>query len=188
MSVLLGTRLRNKLLTYAFSRADGEFYVREAASVIGEDPGNLSRELKRLEGEGLFVSRTSANARFYSVNKNYYLFNELKAVVAKTSGVEARLKDIAASHKEIELAFIYGSYAKNTEKKGSDIDVVFVGRSLPEKVITDINLLESEISREINYTFYKKNDFEKKRLEKGGFLAEVLAGKTLVLKGEVHER
>ncbi|MBF0217726.1 MAG: nucleotidyltransferase domain-containing protein [Candidatus Omnitrophica bacterium] len=188
MSVLFGTKLRKKLLTYAFSRVDGEFYVRQAAAVIDEDAGNLSRELKRLEDEGIFISRVSANARFYSINKKYPLFKEVKAIVAKTSGIEGRLKDIVAAYKEIDLAFIYGSYAKNKEKKGSDIDVIFVGTALPGKIAAVINSFESEISREINYTFYKKDEFENKRREKGDFLAEVLDGKIVVLKGDIHER
>ena len=56
MSVLFNTKLRRKLLTYSFTHPDEDYYVRELSSLIDEDPGNLSRELRVLEGEGLYTS------------------------------------------------------------------------------------------------------------------------------------
>lgn len=53
MFPLLNSKLKRKLLTYSFTHPEESYYVRELASLIQEDPGNLSRELKRLEDEGL---------------------------------------------------------------------------------------------------------------------------------------
>jgi DNA-binding MarR family transcriptional regulator len=58
--------------------------VRELASYIHEDPGNLSRELRRLEDEGLYQSVTRGRIKLYSLNKGYPLFRELKAIIFKT--------------------------------------------------------------------------------------------------------
>jgi hypothetical protein len=49
MSVLLGTKLRKNLPGYSFNHPDGSFYVREFSGLIQEDPGNLSRELIKLD-------------------------------------------------------------------------------------------------------------------------------------------
>jgi len=43
MALLLNTKLRRKLLTYSFTHPDENYYVRELASLIDEDAGNLSR-------------------------------------------------------------------------------------------------------------------------------------------------
>jgi predicted transcriptional regulator with HTH domain len=45
---LLNSKLKRKLLTYSFTHPDESYYVRELAYLTQEDPGNLSRELKRL--------------------------------------------------------------------------------------------------------------------------------------------
>ncbi len=48
MTVLFNTKLRKKLLAYSFVHVDDSYYVRELGILIDEDPGNLSRELKKL--------------------------------------------------------------------------------------------------------------------------------------------
>lgn len=62
------SNLRQKLFTYILKHKKQDFYVRELADLIGEDPGNLSRELKILEEQGLLKSYTLANAKYYSLN------------------------------------------------------------------------------------------------------------------------
>jgi len=61
MSVLLGTKLRKNLLAYSFTHPEESFYVRELSGLIQEDPGNLSRELRKLEGEGIYSSKPRGN-------------------------------------------------------------------------------------------------------------------------------
>jgi DNA-binding PadR family transcriptional regulator len=81
MSVLLGTKLRKNLLVFSFKHPDESFYVRELSGLIREDPGNLSRELRKLEEEGIYSSTTRGNVKFYSLNKAYPLFKEVKKIV-----------------------------------------------------------------------------------------------------------
>jgi uncharacterized protein len=185
MSVILNTKLRRKLLTYSFTHADEDYYVRELSSLIDEDPGNLSRELRKLEEEGLFSSHIRGRAKFYSLNKQYPLFIEIKKIVFKTEGVEGSLKEVMTKYREIAFAFIYGSYAKNKEKKTSDIDVVVVGRFPHDAFTRDIRSLESKLNREINFTSYTPEELERERKKEGGFLNLVLKGKIHVLKGKL---
>jgi predicted nucleotidyltransferase len=183
VSVLFNTKLRRKLLTYSFTHQDEDYYVRELSSLIDEDPGNLSRELRILEGEGLYTSHTRGRAKFYTLNKNYPLFKELKKIIFKTEGVEGSLNQIIRGYPSISLAFIYGSYAKNKEKKASDIDLMVVGEFPRNKFTRDIRDLESKLNREINFTSYNRKEFEKERKKKGGFLHLVLKDKVVILKG-----
>jgi predicted transcriptional regulator with HTH domain len=81
MSILLGTKLRKNLLVFSFKHPDESFYVRELSGLIRQDPGNLSRELRKLEEEGIYSSTTRGNVKFYSLNKSYPLFQEVKKIV-----------------------------------------------------------------------------------------------------------
>jgi len=47
----------------------------------------------------------------------------------------------------------------------------------------DIRNLESKLNREINFTSYTREEFEKGRKKNGGFLNLVLKNKTVLLKG-----
>jgi DNA-binding PadR family transcriptional regulator len=81
MSVLLGSKVRKNLLAFSFNHPDESFYVRELSGLIREDPGNLSRELRKLEEEGIYSSTTRGNVKFYSLNKSYPFFQEVKKIV-----------------------------------------------------------------------------------------------------------
>jgi len=185
MSVILNTKLRRKLLTYSFTHPGENYYVRELSSLIDEDPGNLSRELRKLEEEGIFASFIRGRSKFYSLNKQYPLFKEIKKIVFKTEGVEGSLKEVMAKYRGISFAVIYGSYAKNKENKTSDIDVLAVGEFPVNAFTRDIRNLESKLNREINFTSYTREEFEKERKKEGGFLNQVLKGKVHVLKGKL---
>lgn len=187
MTILFNTKLRKKLLTYSFTHPDEQFYVRELSLLINADPGNLSRELRKLEEEGLYISSIKGKEKFYSLNKNYPLFSELKTIISKTEGVEGSLKDLVLRYKGVSCAFIYGSYAKNKERKTSDIDLVLVGKFPNDKVTRDIRTLESRLNREINFTRYSEEEFRKEKRKKGGFLNLVLKGKNIILKGRLHD-
>lgn len=186
MVLLFGTRLRKKLLAHTFTHPDREFYVRELAELIREDAGNLSRELRRLEADGLYKSATKGNLKYYSLNKNYPLFAELKKVVFKTAGVAGTLKNLVGGHKGIDLAFIYGSYAKDKETAGSDVDLIVAGRFAVEEFTRQVRNLESKLGREINFTVYTPEEFRKEKDKKGGFLNLILKGKKILLKGRLN--
>jgi predicted nucleotidyltransferase len=183
MSVLLNTKLRKKLLTYSFTHPDENYYVRELSGLIEQDPGNLSRELRVLEEEGLYTSVTRGRVKLYSLNKKYPLFRELKKIIFKTEGVEGSLKAIVGRFKGISLAFVYGSYAREREKKTSDIDLIAVGKFPRNKFTRDIRNLEFKLGREINFTIYTREEFEKERKKEGDFLNLILKGRVVILKG-----
>ncbi len=185
MKVLLKTKLRRKLLKYAFTHPEGNYYVRELAGYIDEDPGNLSRELRRLEDEGLYRSTVRGRLKLYSLNKVYPLFGELKAIVSKTEGVEASLKGLVEADKGISLAFIYGSYAKDKEKATSDIDLVVVGDFDRDTFTGAVRGLEKQLDREINFNAYTADEFRIERKKRGGFLNLILKDKIIIIKGKL---
>ncbi len=183
MTVLLNTKLRRKLLAYSFTHPDEDYYVREFSGLIQEDPGNLSRELRILEEEGLYTSVTRGRVKLYSLNKKYPLFRELKKIIFKTEGVEGTLKELVGGFKGISVALIYGSYAKEREKKTSDIDLIAVGKFHRNKFTREIHTLELKLGREINFTVYTQEEFEKEKGREGGFLNLILKEKIIILKG-----
>ena len=188
MLLFLNTRLRRNLLAFTFSHAGENFYVRELAGLIEEDAGNLSRELRRLEREGVCRLRIKGRVKFYSLNKDYPLYSELKSILFKTEGVQGALRKLVLAHKDIEAAFIYGSFAKDAEKKTSDIDLIVVGKLNRDRFTGELRLLEAKLNREINFTSYTKEEFDKERKKVGGFLNIVLKNKIILLKGSPDGR
>ncbi len=114
------------------------------------------------------------------------MFNELKKIIFKTEGVAGSLKDIVNQFDGIMLAFIHGSYAKGEEKKGSDVDLILVGQFSENKVTRELRDLESKLNREINFTSYTKEEFDRESKKEGSFLNETIKGKTIILKGRLN--
>lgn len=187
MSILLGNRMRKRVLGYVFTHKDEKYYVRELAAMVGEDPGNLSRELRRLEKEGIFVSAVKGREKFYSLDPKYPLFEELGKIVFKTVGVEGSLRGLIEGFAGVKMAFIHGSYARGGEKAGSDIDLVIVVTKdfNEDRFVSLVRGLERKLSREINYTSYRESEFSEKKMEKGSFVASVVKGNKILLKGKI---
>lgn len=187
MNPLITSKLKSKILSYYYTNPEASCYVRELAAIVGEDAGNLSRELRNLETEGMFTSSTKGRLKFYSLNKRYPLFNEIKKIIFKTEGIEGSLRQLVAAYKGVEIAFVYGSYAKGGEKKTSDIDIVIVGNIPRDNFTSEVRALESKLNREINFNIFKRKEFDKERKKTGGFLNILLKGKVILLKGSLDD-
>jgi len=181
------SRLRNKILLHFFSNVDDELYLREMARRLKEDPGNLSKELAKLELEGIFVSQFRGKQKYFFLNKTYPLFNELKSIIFKTIGIKGSLQKIINKTNGVVTAFIYGSFATGKENASSDIDLCLIieGNVFNEdKLISKIDGLEKTIFREVNYIYYSEEEWEKQINENDGFIENIKTGPIIVLKGE----
>ena len=141
-----------------------------------------------MEQEGIFTSYTKGQTKFYSLDKKYPLFSDLKSIIFKTEGVEGSLRRLVSEFDGIALAFIYGSYAKGKEKGSSDVDVVVAG-SFPRGEFTrKLRALEAKFNREVNFNSYTKTEFVKECNINGGFLNMVIKDKVILLKGSLDDR
>lgn len=82
----LRSEVHQKLLGYYFSHPNAEHYVRELSRILSFDVANLSRELRLLTKEGIFLSRDGGQEKFFRLNRNYPLFKELKRVTLRALG------------------------------------------------------------------------------------------------------
>src|SRR5260370_8073159 len=86
MTMMLGFRskARPRLLAYYFTNPTARHHLRDLAEQLSIDPSNLSKELGRLEREGLFRSDVSGRQKYFQLNREYPLFDEVRNIVAKT--------------------------------------------------------------------------------------------------------
>ena len=181
------SRLRNKILLHFFTNTDDEMYLREMALRLKEDPGNLSKELSRLEKEGIFISQFRGKQKYFFLNKTYPLFNELKSIIFKTIGIQGSLQNIINETRGIVTALIYGSFATGKENASSDIDLCLIVKDSvfnENNFISKIDGLEKTISREINYIYYSEEEWEKQINENDSFIVNIKIGPKIVLKGD----
>jgi len=93
----------------------------------------LTRELKRLAEAGLLNCERQGNQLLYSANRQSPIFEELAGILRKTSGLADVIADALEPLTEhIEVALIFGSVARGSETRGSDVDVLIIGPWITE--------------------------------------------------------
>ncbi len=133
------------------------------------------------------IDEREANLRYFKLNKKYPLYDELKKIISKTLGVEAKLSHLVDGFKGIECAFIFGSMAADKENELSDIDLMLIGEANQDTLIKKINQLEGLLNREINYHIYRKDEISKKMKEKNDFIVKIFKDPKIILKGNLNE-
>lgn len=178
---------KGKILHLLFKDPDREYYLREIAEELKQEPGAIQYSLETLMKDGILIDERRANLRFFKLNKNHSLYEEIKKIISKTLGMEAKLKEFLSEFSGIEYAFIFGSIAKSREYSESDIDLLLIGDVDQNFLIEKIRPLEEELRREINYHIYSKEEVIKK-LEKGNdFITRIFSESKIILKGDLHD-
>ena len=188
LAMLLGSKLRGKVLGWLFTHPDERYFVRQLTKLVNEDSTNVSRELARLEKSGILVSTAEGKQKYYQANRESPLFDELHGLIVKTAGVADVLREaLAPAREQIKLAFIFGSIAGGSERKRSDIDVMIVGRVSFEKVVSLLSPAEGKLRREVNPVVYPVTEFKKKVNGDHHFVKTVLEGQKIFLIGGESE-
>jgi predicted nucleotidyltransferase len=183
----LRSKARRRLLAYFFTNPTARHHLRDLAGRLGIDPSNLSKELGRLEREGLFQSEVSGRQKYFQLNREYPLFDEVRSIVAKTIGAVPLIAQSLRKIEGIGEAYLYGSFARNQQDASSDIDVLVIGNPKGTALAEGMQKLERQLGREVNYTVLTRKEFDSRRARKDAFLENVWHNKRVSLVGP-HEK
>jgi len=172
---------RRRLLAYYFTNPTARLHIRDLAEKLNTDPSNLSKELRRLEREGLFRSEVSGRQKYFQLNRQYPLLDEVRRIVGKTIGAAAMIRESLRKIGGINEAYLYGSFAMNQQDAVSDIDVLAIGSPREEVLAQAVRRLERQLGREINYTVLTRKEFASRRAHKDAFLENVWHNKRIPL-------
>jgi len=184
LKLLFSSTARVKVLALLLLNPEISFYQREISALTGLPIRAVQREVERLQTLGLLTSFTRGNQVHYQVNRDFFLFPELKGIFLKTVGLTALLGSTLKEAENIALAFIYGSYAADQESTASDIDLLVVGTLSSRALHTTLQEAEKLVHREINYTLFSAEEFRTRAQAGNGFLRNVLTGPKLFLIGD----
>lgn len=184
----LRSNLRKSLLTHLYSNRSARFYVRQMAALLGVDPTNLSRELSRLEKEGLLRSEVEGRQRYYSINPEYPYLKPLFTMLQGSIGIVPTLQQALKGMKGIGTAYIYGSLAKGEADTSSDIDLLIIGQPEQSALASEIRRAEKTLHREVNYTLLNPQELKRKLKMQDPFVTDIWEGKRItVIDDEQNE-
>lgn len=160
---------RIKLLETFLLNPDGEFFIRELTRKLDEQINSVRRELGNLKSLGLLRSRLKNRKKFYIVNKNFILFNELRSIVIKASSTLDNISKKLQKLGKIDLLVISGVFL---EKK-SPTDLFIVG-DVDKQQLEDFLTKEVETKRPIKMSVIGRDDFLYRLKINDKFVMEIL--------------
>jgi predicted transcriptional regulator len=183
LEYIITSKTKRSLLKLLLTNPDTEFYVRDISRRIGEPLNAVRRELGYLEKAGLLKSRHAGNLKYYSVIKEFPIYSELKKIIYTTIGFGDYLAERFEDSKHIEMAFIYGSVARNEETAKSDVDLFVVGKIDEDELHELVSRIETDTGRIIHYTVMSKAEFQKRLKNNNPFIQRIMKEKKFMLKG-----
>jgi len=174
------------ILEIYFNSPGKSYYLRELGRILGKEPGVFQKDINNLVNRGILLSEYQANSRFFRLNKNHPLYNELKSIFFKTLGAKGKLQSALEKIKKIKIAFIFGSFAQGKEDYHSDIDLMIIGNPDEDQLISLVSKIEGQLTREINYHIFSPADW-KEKLKEDSFLENILSQPKVFLIGNNDE-
>jgi predicted nucleotidyltransferase len=163
-----------------YGHADQSFYVRQLVRAVGAGHGALQRELKHLTEMGLVLRRTQGNRVLYQANSQSPIFSEVKSLITKTVGIHDVIRSALVSlGSEIQIAFVYGSVARQKERADSGVDLMVLENASFSDVVSALGPAQTALGREINPTLFPVSEFRSKLAAGNHFLRSVMKEKRL---------
>jgi len=187
LKALFSSKTRIQLLKLFLLNPEESFYQRQIEHKLYLSIRAIQREIRNLCSIGLLSERISGNRNYYSLNKNHPLRSELKNIILKASGIADILSRRLASNQNIELAFIYGSFAKDKENLLSDIDLFIIGNISGRALSSLLSKEKQNLNREINFALYSKEEFLKRLKQNNHFITSVIKNKKIFIVGNEHD-
>lgn len=185
----LFSKSQQRVLAILFGNPRRSFYANEIIDLANVGTGAVQRELGRLEGADLVTVNRVGKQKHYQANAAAAVFEPLRELILKTSGLaNVLLTALAPVAAEIRAAFVYGSIAKGEDSATSDVDLMVISESLAYSDL--FALLEdatSQLGRDVHATVYSSGELATRIRQKNSFVTRVLAQPKIWLIGAADD-
>lgn len=155
---VLSNKTKVKLLRAFFTYPEKEFTESELQRIARIPQASANRNIKSLLENGLLDRKRIGKANLYSLNKEHILYPILKSGFEGERNVLAELKKVTAGAikylPEVELAILFGSIVKGTERADSDVDIFIVCKGdksqLEEKLKDMISVIQNKFGNPVS--------------------------------------
>ncbi len=184
---LFSSKARVEVLRLFLSNPAERFYQKQISDLTGQPVMAVQREIRKLLSLELIEQSISGKRAYYRVNRNNTIFDELKAIFLKHTGIAEALKKDFAHNNRIKTVFIYGSYAKGKETAASDVDLFIIGTITSREISSILSKPKQQLGREINYTVMPDTEFRNKIKANDHFLTSLMSEKKIFIIGNQDE-
>ena len=186
LSDILSSKGRAEIFRLLFGLNDQELHLREIERRSGLIVGTIQQEVKNLKQTDLIKERRAGNRVYYRANDEHPLFDDIRNIVLKTSGLIEVLRE-PLDREEVKVAFVFGSIARKDEGARSDVDLMFIGDVSLRRVSEWLMGASEKVGREINPYTLSQDEFTERKQKSEHFLSSVLDSPKLFVIGDEDE-
>lgn len=169
LKALFSSQTRIKLLSTFLIHPDEEYFIRELTRLLHEQINSIRRELENLRRIGVVKARHRNRKKYYHVDPDFPLFNELKSIFTKEIQAESPIVASLKKLPSIRLILLAGSFV-GTESK---VDLFVVGDL--RKEMLEALLIQDPNLKNVKYSIFPEGDFLYRLSLKDRFVTEILS-------------
>ncbi len=185
LSDIITSRVRVKVLELFFSNINELYHVRGIARELKEEINAVRLVLAGLEKAGVIKKETRGNRVYYWPRQDYPFFEDVLSMVAKTTGLGARIIENRRKVGNINWVMFSGRFVRRIRRlKEDEVDILVVGDIVLPELATLIRHEEAARNMEINYTVMSREEFEFRKKRRDPFLLSVLSSSRVMIIGD----
>jgi len=160
LKYLITSEARIKLLLKFFLNPSTTGYLRQLANEFNESTNGIRVELNKLTEAKILDSAKEGRNVIYRANRKHPLFEDIRNIILKSTGIDKVISNILDKIGNIELAFIRGDYAVG--KDSGLIELVVVGEKINRREIERVRKKTEElINRKISILILNGDEYKK---------------------------
>lgn len=184
LQALVQSEARAKVLTALFSERGRSFYQKELERATGLRLVAVQRQLRRLTAAGLVTRTVAGGRRLYTADTKSAIYEEISGIVRKLRGPASFLRSAIAGRRDIDLAFVFGSFATGNATASSDVDLIVLGDESPRVVRTALARAERDLGRSVNEYVITVKEWKGRLRKADPFIGNVRQERKLWVRGD----
>lgn len=184
---IIPSKARRKILEFFFHHPGENYYLRRVVREIDEEVNAVKRELDILTEEKLLLRERRLNKVFFSINKNYQLYDEFLRIFAKTNKLATTIYNNLSKIGKIKFIAVSTKFPKNLTIKDDEIYLILVGIVVVAEIESIIKEVEKEFGRPINYSTMTESELIFRKKNNDPFIWKFLKQPKIMLVGVEEE-
>lgn len=158
LEALISSKTRIKLLLKFFLNPETGAHLRSLADEFEESTNSVRVELNRFEAAGMLSTNAEGNKKIFKVNKSFPLFNEVRSIVLKQTGLDKVIDAVIEKLGDVHEVYLTGELAQG---RSSDvISLLIVGDPDRTYLTQLVAKAEKLVDKKIQYLIYSKPEFD----------------------------
>ncbi len=155
LKALFSSNTRVKLLIAFLTNPGEEYFIRELTRLLDEQINSIRRELNNLKKIGLLKSRSKNRKKYYYVNEDFLILDDLRSMISKCTDPKKELVKKMQKLGTLSLVCFSGAFL---EKPTKALDLLVVG-DMSQESLADFIKTEAKEIKDMKYGLLSKDDF-----------------------------